>query len=118
VRIYNGIQQLRSEGFSVDAIVPQAAIYLTIQIDLAGKETESGKLLATQNDVTDYILNEARLAVVPFYAFGASVNSSWYRLSVGTCKKEEIDEMLGALREALLKLHVSTEVKKAVEVNG
>lgn len=118
VRIYNGFQQLRSEGFNVDAIAPQAAIYLTIQIDLAGKETESGNLLTTQSDVTDYILNEAKLAVVPFYAFGASVDSSWYRLSVGTCKKEEIDEMLGALRDALLKLHVRSEVGKAVEVNN
>jgi aspartate aminotransferase len=42
--------------------------------------------------------------VVPFYAFGASKNSPWYRLSVGTCKKEEIDEMLGKLNAALEKL--------------
>jgi aspartate aminotransferase len=107
VRIYNGFQQLKSEGFSVDAVAPQAAIYLTIQIDLAGKSTTDGKLLQSQSDVTDYILNEAKLAVVPFYAFGASVNSSWYRLSVGTCKKEEIDEMLTTLKEALLKLHTN-----------
>jgi aspartate aminotransferase len=49
-------------------------------------------------------LNEANLAVVPFYAFGASADSNWYRLSVGTCKKEEINEMLGKLKEALQKL--------------
>jgi aspartate aminotransferase len=42
--------------------------------------------------------------VVPFYAFGASQNSDWYRLSVGTCKKEEIPEMLEKLRSALNKL--------------
>jgi len=107
VRIFNGFQQLKSEGFSVDAVAPQAAIYLTIQIDLAGKSTTDGKILQSQSDVTDYILNEAKLAVVPFYAFGASVNSSWYRLSVGTCKKEEIDEMLTTLKEALLKLHTN-----------
>jgi len=50
-------------------------------------------------------LNEAKLAVVPFYAFGASADSSWYRLSVGTCKKEEIGEMLAKLKEALQKLY-------------
>ena len=54
-----------------------------------------------QEQVTEYILNEAGLAVVPFYAFGASRDSSWYRLSVGTCKKEEIDEMFSKLKEAL-----------------
>ena len=63
-----------------------------------------GKVLNNQADVTAYILNEARLAVVPFYAFGASANSSWYRLSVGTCKKEEINEMLGMLRTSLQNL--------------
>lgn len=103
-RIYDGFQNLKSEGFAVDAVSPQAAIYLTIQIDLVGTKTTAGSLLETQNDVTDYLLNEAKLAVVPFYAFGANNNSNWYRLSVGTCKKEEIDEMLGMLKAALQKL--------------
>ena len=105
VRIFNGFQQLKKEGFKVDAIAPQAAIYLTIQIEVAGKKTAAGNILETQSDVTAYILDEARLAVVPFYAFGAPANSSWYRLSVGTCKKEEIEEMLIMLRTALQKLH-------------
>jgi aspartate aminotransferase len=102
--IYEGFQELRKEGFSVDACAPQAAIYLTIQISLVGKTSPGGELLATQSDVTSYILNEAKLAVVPFYAFGAPKDSDWYRLSVGTCIKEEIPEMLGKLREAVGKL--------------
>jgi aspartate aminotransferase len=101
-RIYKGFKQLNSEGFLVDAVAPQAAIYLTIQINLAGKKTTEGKVLATQEDVTAYILNEAKIAVVPFYAFGAPKDSNWYRLSVGTCKTSEIDEMLAMLRKALL----------------
>jgi aspartate aminotransferase len=103
--IYEGFQQLKSEGFSVDACAPQAAIYLTIQLNLVSKTTNNGDLLSTQSDVTSYILNEAKLAVVPFYAFGAPKDSDWYRLSVGTCKKEEIPAMLAQLREALEKLH-------------
>lgn len=103
-RIYEGFQQLKSEGLAVDAIAPEAAIYLTIKIDLAGKTTTDGKLLANQADVTAYILNTAGLAVVPFYAFGADKSSAWYRLSVGTCKKAEIDEMIEKLREALKKV--------------
>jgi len=102
--IYDGLQQLKLEGFQVDAITPQAAIYLTIRVNLVGKITANGKLLEKQTDVTDYLLNEARLAVVPFYAFGAEASSSWYRLSVGTCKKEEIPEMLSILKAALVKL--------------
>ena len=103
--IYNGFSKLKSEGFPVDAIAPEAAIYLTIKIDLAGKKNASGKIISDQSEVTSYILNNAGLAVVPFYAFGASRNSPWYRLSVGTCKKEEIDEMIGKLREALGKIN-------------
>jgi aspartate aminotransferase len=102
--IYQGFQKLRAEGFSVDACAPQAAIYLTIQLGLVSKTTNNGNLLSTQSDVTSYILNEAKLAVVPFYAFGAPKDSDWYRLSVGTCKKEEIPEMLEKLRSALSKL--------------
>lgn len=103
--IHDGFQKLKNEGFSVDSIAPQAAIYLTIQIHLAGKRTTDEKILEKQKDVTEYILNEARLAVVPFYAFGAPENSNWYRLSVGTCKKEEINEMIANLKQALTKLH-------------
>ena len=100
-RIFEGFKKLKGEGFSVDAITPQAAIYLTIQIDLVGKTTPSGTILKSQDMVTEFILNAAGLAIVPFYVFGASHNSNWYRLSVGTCKKEEIDEMLARLKEVL-----------------
>jgi aspartate aminotransferase len=102
-RIYDGFMSLKKEDLPVDAISPEAAIYLTIKIDLVGKKTADGKLLETQSDVTAYILNEAKLAVVPFYAFGASKDSAWYRLSVGTCKKEEIREMIDMLGKALNK---------------
>jgi len=104
-RIFYGFHEMKKEGLHVDAIDPQAAIYLTIQIDYAGKKTPDGILLATQADVTSYILDVAKLAVVPFYAFGAGAASSWYRLSVGTCKKEEIYEMLGKLKASLQKLN-------------
>ncbi|RYY83524.1 MAG: aminotransferase class I/II-fold pyridoxal phosphate-dependent enzyme, partial [Chitinophagaceae bacterium] len=100
-RIYEGIVLLRSEGLPVDAVAPEAAIYLTIKIDAAGRTTNDGTVLQSQSDVTSYLLKEAKLAVVPFYAFGAPKNTPWYRLSVGTCHKEEIDEMLGKLGNAL-----------------
>lgn len=102
--IYIGLTELKKEGFPVDAIEPEAAIYLTIKIDLVGKKTAEGDALANQSDATTYLLNKAGLAVVPFYAFGADRTSPWYRLSVGTCKKNEIGEMIDKLRSALQKL--------------
>ncbi len=103
-RIYSGFIQLKTDGYAVDAVTPQAAIYLTVKADLVGKKTVSGETLESQADVTAYLLSEAKLAIVPFYAFGAPKHSPWYRLSVGTCKKEDIDEMLAKLRKALSKL--------------
>jgi len=100
-RIYDAFMELKREGFSVDAIAPEATIYLTIKIDLVGKTTPAGDTLLSQADVTGYILNTARLAVVPFSAFGARKNSPWYRLSAGTCHLEDIPEMQSKLREAM-----------------
>jgi aspartate aminotransferase len=102
--IHAGFMKLKNEGLPVDCIAPEAAIYLTIKVDAVGRKTIDGKLLETQGDVTAYMLNEAGLAVVPFYAFGSDRSNPWYRLSVGTCKKEEIHEMIDKLGMALRKL--------------
>lgn len=87
-RICTGILQLKREGFPIDAIAPEASIYLAIRIDLPG-------------DVLSFLLNKAGLALLPFSVFGAEDNSPWYRLSVGTCRTEDIAPMLQRLKEAL-----------------
>lgn len=104
VGFYDGIQALKGKGYQVDAIPPQAAIYLTVKFDIQGKTTADGKVLETVEDVTAYLLNEAKLAIVPFYAFGASKTSPWFRLSVGTSTMESITECFTQLEKALEKL--------------
>lgn len=104
IGFYNGFQSLKSEGFRVNAIAPEAAIYLTVQFALHGQKTAEGKILNTTSEVTKYILDEAKVAIVPFYAFGASTDSSWYRLSVGTCRLEDVQGVIDSLRKALSKL--------------
>ncbi|MEP6465526.1 MAG: aminotransferase class I/II-fold pyridoxal phosphate-dependent enzyme [Parafilimonas sp.] len=99
-KIYDGLIALKNDGFNVDAITPQAAIYLTVKFDLVNKKTSDTEL-KLQEDVTEYLLNKAKLALVPFYAFGAEKQSPWYRLSVGTCKIEDIEPFLQNLRKAL-----------------
>ena len=103
-KIYEGLMLLKEEGLPVDAIAPEAAIYLTIKFDLVGKKTPAGNVLLSQNEATSYLLDAAGLAIVPFYAFGAEKTSAWYRLSVGTCKKEDIVDMIAKLRTALKNL--------------
>lgn len=104
IKFHEGFSQLKKEGFRVNCIAPQAAIYLTVQFELKGMKTSDGKILSSQSDVTNYILNEAKLALVPFNAFGSSNESTWYRLSVGTCNKNEITEVFTSLRKVLSKL--------------
>jgi aspartate aminotransferase len=101
---YDGMQELKKDGFSVDAIPPQAAIYLTIKLDLVGKTTQEGKTLNAIEDVAAYVLNEAKVAIVPFYAFGSSRTSPWFRLSVGTTTQQDVYDANASLRSALQKL--------------
>jgi aspartate aminotransferase len=101
---YNGMIDLKTQGFNVDAIAPEAAIYLTVNFNLVGKKTADGELLATTADVTKYLLDVAKIAIVPFSAFGADSTSTWYRLSVGTAVLSEIDGLFVQLKAALSKL--------------
>jgi aspartate aminotransferase len=71
---------------------------------LKGKITAEGNELKTTQDMSDFLLQKASLAVVPFAAFGTDRESNWYRLSVGTCKLETISAMFEQLRNALIEL--------------
>lgn len=101
---YKGFEQLKKEGFKINCIEPQAAIYLTVQLNLIGMKTPEGKVLSNSESVMQYILNEASIALVPFYAFGAPTDSTWFRLSVGTAETGGIDDVLVKLKSALQKL--------------
>jgi aspartate aminotransferase len=99
--LYNGFQQLKSEGFNVDAIEPMGAIYLTIKVDYAGKTTPDGQQLNTSADINFYLIKNAKFALVPFSAFGTDESVSWFRASVGATSLEDIEQVIPRLREAL-----------------
>ena len=104
VTFYNGFKALHEKGYPVRAIEPEAALYLTVQFDLVGKKNAQGHTLGSIEEVTRFLLQEAKLAIVPFYAFGASKDSNWFRLSVGTARKEDISTIFNLLETALQKL--------------
>jgi len=101
---YSVFNELKEEGFPIDVIAPEAAIYLTVKIDLLGAKKEDGSTINTVREAFDYILNEAGIALVPFYAFGASDSLPWFRLSVGTTRSEDIAIIKDQLQKALAKL--------------
>lgn len=103
-KLHEGFSKLKKDGYAVDSIQPQAAIYLTVKLDLLDTNTGKNNGLKSIGDVSAHLLKEAQLAIVPFKAFGASETSPWFRISVGTCKLEELDEMLDKLETVLNKL--------------
>lgn len=102
--LHTGFQQLRSEGFNVDSIEPMGAIYLTIKVDYSGKTTPDGKVLQTATDINFYLIKEARVAFVPFSAFGTGEDMNWFRVSVGATTLADIEALLPRIKEALSKL--------------
>lgn len=102
---YQGFLSLRAEGYKVEVITPQAAIYLTVRFDLIGQRTAGGKILSTTQDITDFLCDEAKLAIVPFSSFGSKESNTWYRLSVGVAKADDIPAIIGNLRNALAGLN-------------
>jgi len=100
-KLFNGFSALREIGFPVDAIQAEGAMYLTVKIDLIGKTTEDGELLKDAQDVTMFLIKQAKVGFVPFYCFGASKQNPWFRISVGTLKVEDISVVIDNLRKAL-----------------
>lgn len=102
---YTTIQKLKNSGYKVDAIKPQGAIYLSIKLDLIGTKTEDNKTLETPDDILTYLLEDAKVALVPFYFFGTEKDFPWFRLSVGTCSIDEAKIAANNINQSVQKLH-------------
>lgn len=99
--LYNGFQQLKRDGYAVDAVIPMGAIYLTLKIDYIGKTTPEGQVLRTSADVNFYLIKAAQTAIVPFFAFGNEESMPWFRASIGGCTIDDIKNMMGRIKNAL-----------------
>ncbi|OYU95264.1 MAG: aminotransferase [Bacteroidetes bacterium B1(2017)] len=102
--LYHGFQELKKKGYPVDMIKPEGAIYLSVQFNLFGLETKEGNIIQTTGDITQFLLDNAQLALVPFTAFGCDTGTNWYRISVGTLNDLEIDSLIEKLDQALSEL--------------
>jgi aspartate aminotransferase len=102
--LYAGLCALRDDGFPVEAIAPEGAIYLSARFWLNGKVTADRTLLDTDDAVRAHLLRAAGMAVVPLRAFGSEADSGWHRLSVGAVSSEQIARLMPRLRAALEEL--------------
>jgi aspartate aminotransferase len=97
--LYRGVMEMKQEGFPVDAIEPQGAIYLSAKFDLFGR-TVNGVSVKTNEDVRRLLLG-AGLGVVPFQAFGLAGDTGWFRLSAGAVSMDDIAAAFPRLRALL-----------------
>ena len=103
--LYQGFCQLQREGFDVEAIPPQGAIYLSARLGLFGaKRPDTSAEIRTNQDIRKYLLDTAGFAAVPFQAFGLEEESGWFRLSVGAVSRKDCTEIIPRLRSALTAL--------------
>ncbi|MBI2409335.1 MAG: aminotransferase class I/II-fold pyridoxal phosphate-dependent enzyme [Gemmatimonadetes bacterium] len=102
--LYEGLERMRRAGLPVEALPPQGAIYLTARIAPFGKRTKSGTVLSTNEDVRRWMLDDARIGVVPFQAFGVPEESGWFRLSVGAASEASIAAAMPRLAQAMTEL--------------
>lgn len=101
--IQNKFLAMKDKGLNVDVIKAEAAIYLTVKIDMVGKKFD-GRTFTQQSDITQFMLDEVGLALVPFTCFGSNAQSPWYRVSIGTSNIKDLDFIFSKLEEKLLEL--------------
>lgn len=78
--------------------VPEGAFYVYVSCrDIIGKTLPNGKILATDSDLGDYFITQARVAVVQGEAFGLS---PYFRISYAT-DEETLGKALDRIEEAL-----------------
>lgn len=98
--LHAGFTAMKADGFPVECIQPQGAIYLSLRLDVAGRSID-GSVLDGNETVRKTILEQAGLAAVPFQAFGLMEETGWFRLSVGAVSIDEITQMFPRLRALL-----------------
>lgn len=101
--IFDKVSSMADAGLPVQALAPEGAIYLSVQIDVRGWKA-GDKVLQTTAEIGNYLLDEAGVAVVPFDAFGATHAQAWFRLSVGAVEREALARALDRVQAALGRL--------------
>lgn len=102
--VYMFLKGMQSAGLPVEVVSPQGAIYTSVRFDVIGLSPPNGMSLKNNTDIRQYLLNEARVAMVAFQAFGLWEDTGWFRISVGAVSTEALEAGLIRLREAVVKL--------------
>ncbi|MEE2747156.1 MAG: aminotransferase class I/II-fold pyridoxal phosphate-dependent enzyme [Candidatus Thermoplasmatota archaeon] len=84
-------------GYGVSYVEPEGGIYLTTRFDLFEKLNVN-----TNEEIRQWLLESAGVAIVPFQAFGLEDDSGWFRISVGAVGVDDIHAAMNRLESALI----------------
>ena len=83
-------------NYGVSIVKPEGGIYLTTRFDLFEPLG-----VQTNEEIRQWLLESAGVAIVPFQAFGLDEESGWFRISVGAVGVDEINAAMDRLESAL-----------------
>lgn len=83
--------------YGVSYVQPEGGIYLTTRFDLFTQLEVS-----TNEEIRQWLLEEAGVAIVPFQAFGLEEETGWFRISIGAVSLSDISAAMDRLESALM----------------
>jgi len=95
--LYEGFAGMSNDGYPVECIAPQGAVFLSLRLDWIGKTFNDVKI-ETNEQIRVILLEEAGMAVVPFQAFGVEADTGWFRMSVGAVSSDMIRDVCPKVR--------------------
>jgi aspartate aminotransferase len=98
--LYQGFAAMKEDGYPVECIAPQGAVFLSLRLNWIGK-TMDGKELRNNEDIRLLLLQRSGMAVVPFQAFGREAEDGWFRMSVGAVTSDDIRGMFSKVRSLM-----------------
>lgn len=98
--LHAGFAKLAGDGYPVESIRPQGAIYLSLHLDLVGRSIDGARIESNET-IRKLLLDRAGLAVVPFQAFGLKDETGWFRISVGAVSLADIEAAFPRIRALL-----------------
>ena len=82
--------------YGVSYVKPEGVIYLTTRFNLFNQLG-----VQTNEEIRQWLLESAGVAIVPFQAFGLDDESGWFRISVGSVGVDDIIAAMDRLESAL-----------------
>lgn len=93
--LFEGFQQMAADGLPVEAIAPQGSVFMSVRFNVPGRSTE---------DLRRLLLEKARVATIPFRAFGLADDAGWHRVSVCAAQVDALRAGLTRIRSVLASL--------------